>query len=236
MSTQSPSRQSRRKPSTSSTMIWLRHSMKPHFTRFARLSGLLGLLCIGCGEPTALVNMPPRNGMVACFGDSLVAGVGASSPDASYPSLLSHYLGQPVANLGRSGDTTGAGVARLAEFADSEFGVVIVTLGGNDILRRVHWDETVANLEHIFSFWQQNGAVVVFTGVIGPLNPTRDKHYAKLCEAAGVLYIADILDDILGNPPLMADEIHPNDKGYDLVAKRVAAALTNAGLDQAAHE
>lgn len=192
-----------------------------------RMAWLLLILAFtfGCGKPAVVTNAPPRNASIACFGDSLVEGVGASSAKTTYPAQLGSMLGLPVVNLGQRGDTTADSVRRLAEFANSDYGIIIVTLGGNDILQRVHWDTTVENLRKIFAGLQETGAVVVFTGVTGPLNMTRDKHYGKLCEASGVLYVSEILNGVFGNSELMSDGIHPNDAGYERVAVKVAEAL-----------
>ena len=189
------------------------------------------LLFAGCGRPTPLSNLPPQNTRICCFGDSLVEGVGAGGDEFSYPAVLNSLLSNnEIVALGTSGDTTADGLSKTAMFADQKFGVIVVTLGGNDILQRVHWDTTKKNLHSIFQALKETGAVVVFTGVTGPLNPTRNKHYAKICDAEGVLMIPEILDGILSNPDLKADEVHPNAEGYRIMAKRVAAALKEAGL------
>ncbi len=191
------------------------------------VGAMLVLLLCGCGRE--LANVPPRNTIICCFGDSLVSGVGAKEAE-SYPAHLAQITGRPVQAWGTSGDTTSDGVAKLARFAGSEFGIVIVTLGGNDILQRKPWDETRANLETIFQTLIDSGAVVVFTGITGPLNPTRNREYGKLCKAYGVLYIPEILDGIRNRDELMSDAIHPNADGYRRMAERIARELQQAGL------
>jgi acyl-CoA thioesterase-1 len=194
------------------------------------------LLLVGCGGPVQLANTPPQNLRICCFGDSLVEGVGAGGAENKYPAVLDSLLPghHEVVAWGTSGDTTADGLNKLPMFADQEFGIIVVTLGGNDILQRVHWDTTKANLHSLFQKLTGTGAVVVFTGVTGPLNPTRNSHYAKICKAEGVLLVPEILDGILNNSDLKADEIHPNAAGYRLMAERVAAALADASL--LAHE
>ncbi|MCH2202752.1 MAG: GDSL-type esterase/lipase family protein [Fuerstiella sp.] len=195
-----------------------------------RIVPLLLLLACGCGSPS-LTNNPPRNLTICCFGDSLVTGVGASARETtSYPAQLGRILNAEVTNWGASGDTTIDGVNRLGRFNDHKFGIVVVTLGGNDILRRVNWQETKENLAMIFSELTSTGNFVVFTGVVGPLNRARSKHYGTLCDIHGVLYVPDILDGITSNSGLLADQIHPNDDGYRLMAERIAKALRSVGM------
>ena len=169
---------------------------------------------LGCGKSDDLRNLPPQNLEICCFGDSLVFGTGAASSEENYPSYLAEMLDREVTKWGTPGDTTAQALAKCDRFTDAQFGIVVVTIGGNDILKRVRWPETEKNLIEIFEKVQASGAVVVFTGVTGPLNPTRDKLYRKICRSMGVLYISEILDGIKGNSDLSADPVHPNSRGY----------------------
>lgn len=184
---------------------------------------------VGCGD-VPITNIPPQNERICCFGDSLVAGVGARSEAENYPAFLAAKSGRAVVNWGTPGDTTADGLEKTDQFIDEKFGIVIVTLGGNDILRRLPWPETKANLHRIFQSIQRSGAVVVFTGVTGPLNPSRNRLYRNICAEEGVLFVPEILDGILQDSALRADSVHPNSAGYKMVADRVHDALSDAGL------
>ena len=188
------------------------------------------IIFVSCSKSPKLTNIPPQNNRICCFGDSLVYGVGASTLDESYPRVLEEIIGTSVDSWGTPGDTTEQALAKCESFKDEKFGVVVVTIGGNDIIKRVRWEKTQHNLKGIFKKIQETGAVVVFTGVTGPLNPTRNKHYKKICKGEGVLFIPEILDGILSDPALKADEVHPNSDGYRIMAQRVADAIRNAGL------
>lgn len=194
-------------------------------------------VAVGCGDSTVtLVNYPPQNDRVCCFGDSLVAGVGATSANQTYPVYLAELIDRQVTSWGASGDTTAQALSKCNKFENNAFGIVIVTIGGNDILQRIRWEKTEKNLRLIFQKIQDTGAVVVFTGVTGPLNPTRDKIYRKICKQEGVLFISEILDGIIKNPELAADNVHPNSKGYRVMATRIAESLTERKLlDEAIH-
>ena len=189
---------------------------------------LVLLLSGGCG--VELKNAPPASPSICCFGDSLVQGAGAGSPDQTYPAQLAEFIGREVVALGRSGDTSAQALARCEALSRREFGLVVVTVGGNDLLQRIPWPTTEANLRALFQRLRATGAVVAVTGVSGPLLLSRDGLYQELCEEEGVLYIPEILAGILGNPDLTADEIHPNAAGYRLMAERVVEALNEASL------
>ena len=174
-----------------------------------------------------LVNAPPAAvGPVLCFGDSLVAGDGTDTPAESYPALLAGMLGRPTIAAGVSGETAVEGWARLQANLDLTGAIVIVTLGGNDILQRRPWTETSQALRHIFGEFQHRGAMVVYTGVEPPFPGTGLRgRQRQLCRDCGVLFVPDILGDILARPGLKADQIHPNAAGYREFARRVADAL-----------
>ena len=191
---------------------------------------LLLILSFGCGSSIQLKNLPLQNNTICCFGDSLVYGVGAKTPEESYPSILKILTNRDVSSWGTPGDTTEQALLKCAEFENHQFGMVIVTIGGNDILQRVRWEKTEKNLRLIFQKIQSTGAVVVFTGVTGPLNPTRNKLYRKICKKEGVHYIPEILDGITNDPALRADEVHPNSQGYKIMAERIVHSLKKADL------
>jgi lysophospholipase L1-like esterase len=52
-----------------------------------------------------------------------------------------------------------------------------------------------------------------------------DSDYEALAARTGSALIPDILDGMLGRRELMADAIHPNDRGYELMADRIEPVL-----------
>ena len=87
---------------------------------------------------------------LVAFGDSLTAGYGLT-PDAGLVPQLQGWLtaqGVEVAvvNAGVSGDTTAGGLARLDWSLTSETDALMVTLGGNDMLRGLPPEEAKGNL------------------------------------------------------------------------------------------
>jgi len=159
------------------------------------------------------------------FGDSLVAGVGATAGD-DFVSLLSTRIGEPIINLGVSGDTTAAALSRLDQVQAADPRIVIVLLGGNDYLRRIPKADTFANLETIIQSVQNTGAVVLLLGVRGGV--VRDEYedeFERLVKEYNVAYVEDVLSGLIGRSELMSDPIHPNDAGYRIIADRVYLVL-----------
>ena len=192
---------------------------------FIGLAVLAALWSLRPGTPHAA--RPTAGGRVIAFGDSLVEGVGAST-GRDLVSLLSARIGVPIVNAGRSGDTTRSALARLDSAVLSRSPrVVIIVLGGNDALRRVPPKETFANLDAIVGRIRSRGAAVILAGLsFGVFTDAYGDGYEESwrdAQSSGL--VPDMLGGILGHPDLMADQIHPNDRGYQMMADRIEPAL-----------
>lgn len=165
------------------------------------------------------------SGPVIMFGDSLVEGVGATAGN-TLPEQLGKKLGINIVNYGVSGDTTRDGLARLNEALLTNPKVAIVLLGGNDFLKKIPRDETFQNLEKIVTAFQAQGAVTVVVGVrSGIVGGGADEAYETLAQRTGSVYISDVLSGVFAHSDLMSDAIHPNDRGYEKIAERLAPIL-----------
>lgn len=185
----------------------------------------LALLCfavlVGCAPA---VPQATRDGPVVAFGDSLIFGTGSSG--GGFVRLLEQRIGRPIVNLGVPGDTTADGLARLDEVLSMRPAIVIVLLGGNDYLRQVPQEQTFSNLGRIIERLQAEGAVVLLAGVRGGLlRDTFAARFEELAKLHGTAYVHDVLDDTLGVKGYMADQVHPNDRGYEVIADRVYPVL-----------
>jgi lysophospholipase L1-like esterase len=170
-------------------------------------------------------NERPGAGPIVCFGDSLTAGFGAE-PGRSYPDVLHELLGREVVNRGRNGDTAGDALARLDAVTALRPKVVVVTLGGNDMLQRLPIPQTVAAMSRIFDRLLETEAMVAFVAIDPPLASTaRMDAIRSLCRERGVLWIGDAMTGLWQDRGRMSDQIHPNAAGYRIVAERVAKAL-----------
>lgn len=193
-----------------------------------RLFVLAGLLA-SCGGPSveAVRNLdgPPVE-RIAAFGDSLTEGTGVG-PEQAWPALLERAIGLPVENLGRAGDTTASGLARLDEALASEARLVIVGLGGNDLLRQVPREETERNLAAIVKRLQADGRIVVLLGMnIGLFTDDYSPICGRVAEAEGAWLVPKVLDGVLDEPSKrQEDRIHPNAEGHRAMAARIAEGL-----------
>ncbi|GAB4471004.1 MAG: hypothetical protein OHK0018_00570 [Erythrobacter tepidarius] len=180
--------------------------------------------------------MGPERRILA-FGDSLFAGYGLD-PAQSYPARLEAALrakgvNAKIANAGVSGDTSAAGLQRLAftlDAQESKPDLFILELGGNDLLRGIAPAETKANLGKMLAELKQRGIPVLLMGMRAPPNygPEYQKQfdalYAELAREYGAALIPFWLEDIYREPELFqADRIHPTAEGIErLVASTLA--------------
>ena len=178
------------------------------------------------GENNTVKNYPTRDGPIVAFGDSLVRGVGSTSGN-DFVSLLSGKIDEQIINLGVSGDTTRDGLGRLEEVISNRPRIVILLLGGNDYLKRIPREENFQKLRTLISKFQEDGAAVILLGVRGGLLVDHfDSDFENLAEETGTAYVPDVLDGLFRNKNLMSDEIHPNDKGYQLIAEKIYPVLS----------
>lgn len=173
-----------------------------------------------------VANLDSRGSAIVAFGDSLTAGVGAAAGE-DYPSKLQGALGAPVLNAGVSGDTSAAALARLdADVLARDPRIVIVGLGGNDFLQSVPLASTEESLRAIVRRIHGAGAMVVLLGFRFPsLRSSYEEMYERIAEKEGCLLVRDVFDGILSDPSLRSDQIHPNARGYAILAGRVADPL-----------
>jgi acyl-CoA thioesterase-1 len=189
--------------------------------RAACLALCAGVLLPACGTE---VPRADREGPIVAFGDSLVYGTGSSG--GGFVAVLEQRLGRDIENLGRPGETTAAGLARLEEVVALEPSVVILLLGGNDVLRRVAPQETFQNLATMIERLQAEGATVLLVGVRGGLlqDPFASQ-FAALAERYGTAHVPDVLQEVFLDADYMADQVHPNDAGYVRIADRIQPVL-----------
>ena len=191
------------------------------------------------------VEGPERH--ILAFGDSLFAGYGVGR-EHSYPTKLEAALrGQGVnalvTNAAISGETSGAGAQRLAFTLDAQEvkpDLVMLELGGNDMLRGIAPEATRANFEAMLDELKKRDIPVLLMGMRAPPNYGPDYQrdfdglYADLAAQYGAAIIPFWLEAIYQDQSLFQDDrIHPTVEGIDaLVAAtldEVEAAIPPAG-------
>lgn len=171
------------------------------------------------------------------LGDSITFGTGAS-PDASYPSVLTRLTGWNVVNAGVPGDTSAQALARLPTLLQEHApALVLVSIGGNDFLRRLPEGETRANIRQICERSLASGAQTLLVAVpalsaTAAITGTLSDHamYEEIAQALKLPLHARGWSTVLANPALRSDQIHANAQGYEQFAQSLLAAAKAAQL------
>jgi len=190
---------------------------------------LLALPLLALAPPARAARGP----VVTILGDSITAGLGLPAA-AALPAQLHLALNRlGVANVvrgaGVSGDTTAGGAARVDFSVQPDTAVVVVALGGNDLLQGVDTKTTRANLDKILTRLKARHMGVVLAGLRAPpeigANYARDFNaiFPALAKAHHVSLYPDLLAGIARNGALnQEDAIHPNAKGAEIIATGLA--------------
>lgn len=202
-------------------------------SRCARCLGVLLIalaLVAGCSDGVPPLPALGAKDVIVAFGDSLTYGTGATEHE-SYPAVLAQLIGRPVVRAGVPGEVTAQGLRRLPSVIDEyRPRLVIVCLGGNDMLRKIRDGEIKQNLHAMLAMLRQRGIATVLVGVPKPAIVTSAPgFYADLAREFSVPYEGKIVTSVLYTADMKADPIHPNAKGYRKMAEAVAELLREAG-------
>jgi acyl-CoA hydrolase len=203
-----------------------------HAALFAITLAAAALAACGSSRETPL----PAGTGVLVVGDSITAGYGVE-PAQAWPARLAARTGWRVVAAGVSGDRTEGGRARLPALLDLHApSLVVIELGGNDMLRRVPDADIVAHLDAMIAAARARGAKVVLMAVPRPnalgaltgLSPAA--FYRDLAERTRVPLIEKALPAVLSDAKLRLDMLHPTAEGHRVLADRAVDELAGLGF------
>ncbi|ODM43555.1 arylesterase [Cereibacter johrii] len=176
---------------------------------------------------------------VLALGDSLTAGYGLPEGEGFVPQmqqwLRDHGESVSLVNAGVSGDTTAGGRARLDWSLTPEVDAMIVTLGGNDMLRGLDPALTRGNLEAILKTAEERDLPVLLVGLEAPGNygPDFKRSFDAIYPDLARSYGADlepnffaVLTARLDEPDarqryMQPDGIHPSAEGVAVIVEEM---------------
>lgn len=216
-----------------------KHPPSDLLRRHCLLSGLSGalLLATGCA-PSAQPNAQTlaRDATLLCLGDSLTFGFGAAA-GASYPARLEQLSGHVTQNAGLNGDTAEGALARLPGLLQANTpGLLLLSIGGNDFLRRLPLERTRAALTQLVQTAKSSTQVVLIAqpqpslaaAAVGALQD--HPVYAEVAGDTGVPLFEGGWSYVLSRAELRSDQIHANAEGYGVFAERLADWLQGKKL------
>lgn len=166
--------------------------------------------------------------VIVAVGDSLTYGYGTTL-DKSYPAVLSGLINMNVVNEGINGDTSSGVLGRIDQIIKEQNPkMIIVGIGGNDMLRRTPREETVRNITEIIQIIKASNIIPIILAepepsvlgaAVGNLNDAT--FYKEIAKQEDVFIIENTFSKYLSNNDYKSDPIHLNEKGYALVAQDV---------------
>jgi len=193
------------------------------------------ILIAACSSKTKEQALPAGSQVLA-LGDSLTQGAGVTREEA-WPDLLAGKTGWVVVNGGVNGDTSEAALRRLPNLLEQHNPVlVLVALGGNDMLRHIPQQQTIANLEQILTRIKAHGAKPVLLATPNPSlmgavfqHLSAPDFYRKVAEEQQVPLIEGAIADVISDPKLKGDPLHPNAAGHVLLSEKIFKELKSIG-------
>ena len=183
---------------------------------------------------------------VLAFGDSLTQGYGLPEAQGLVPQLDAWLAAKGVKvdliNAGVSGDTTAGGAARVDWSLSPEVDAMIVTLGGNDLLRGLDPSDARSNLRAILESARSRDVEVLLVGMKAPGNygaeyqTAFDSIYPDLAQEFGTLYFENFFAGLGQDDPAQArryfqpDGIHPNSEGVERIVEALGPAVVDLVL------
>lgn len=170
------------------------------------------------------------------LGDSLSEGYGVAQ-QAAYPALLEAKIkatgkNWQVINSGVSGSTTASAVSRIKWLLASKPDLVFLALGANDGLRGLKVEESRKNLDEAIKLLKNQKVVVVLGGLYMPPNYGKEytesfkKIFSSLAKENQIRLVPFILNKVAGDSKYnLADGIHPNEKGHQMIAETIFKAI-----------
>lgn len=178
---------------------------------------------------------------VLALGDSLTQGFGLPVEDGLVPQLQRWLEAEGVEatliNAGVSGDTTAGGAARVEWSLTPEVDAMIVTLGGNDMLRGLDPAQARDNIETILQVAQAQDVEVLLVGMQAPGNygpdykEAFDSLYPDLAQAYGTLFFESFFSGLGSEDPadlrafFQPDGIHPNAEGVSKIVEALGPSV-----------
>ena len=190
----------------------------------------------GCGRKPPRAQAIPPGATVLALGDSLTSGVGASA-ETAYPAVLQRLTGWKVVNAGVSGDTSAGALQRLPGLLQQHRpALVIVSIGGNDFLRRQSASATRTNVHRICADAKAGGAQVLLVAIpeltiLATLGQLSDHAmFEDIAKELEVPLHRKGWSGVLADAKLRSDNIHANAAGYELFTQGLVDTLKDTGL------
>jgi len=183
------------------------------------------ILISACSDSPQLIKLSDDD-LILAIGDSLTFGTG-TSPNTNSPSILQSLSKRTVINAGIPGETSDKTLLRINQLLrQHQPALVILCIGGNDILRWKDLAQTQNNIQQMIDIVQQQGSELVLIAVAEfGLYPSAPDFYQTLADKNKLPLDNETIPALLRDSQYKSDTIHPNQAGYQLLAEEIFTLL-----------
>lgn len=197
------------------------HTKTKKHQAFAFFCFLAAVLLSACNSQNSdQLNQQPLSN-IAVIGDSIGNGYKIATP---WPSLLKEQLHITMFNTSISGKQTGWGLEVIETILDTHKpSHLLISLGTNDAARSLSAEEAISNLQKMVDIAYAKG-VAVIVGTVIPNHYSKEADLRALQINEGILRlskarIVDVRAKMGDASGLLADGVHPNQKGQRVIAE-----------------
>jgi len=199
--------------------------------KFIAIFLLIAIIIFSISTKESTIQPLKPQDTILAFGDSLTYGYNAN-PNESYPFILSHLSGYKVINAGIPAESSRDGLRRLPKLLEDEsIKLMILFFGGNDIMQSLSIESLKSNLKMMIHMAKEKNIEVLLISVpnlslfgLSPLDL-----YEEVAEEENVPLLSGMLANIISQPSLKSDQIHPNALGYKIMAEKIYEKLKEEG-------
>lgn len=200
----------------------------------ALLTAAMLTVASGCSSDLNQDVLPVASKVVA-LGDSLTFGYSVDT-EVAYPAILANLTGWKIINAGINGNTSADVLARIDTIVAQNPDLVLLSVGGNDVLRQVPSELTAANITATIQMLKAADIPIIliaqpYFSVSALFGRARDNPiYASIAESENIPLYSKRWSEILSSDALKSDQVHANAAGYRYFAEGLYEYLQEEGI------
>ncbi len=214
------------------TVVWIASLVQRRF--WSRAPMVLAGVWLGAALLELPYHFTPRlqvavDRSVTVFGDSVTAGIGDDETSETWPRILARMHQLKVQDLSHVGETAASALER-ARAHQIESSVVVIEIGGNDLLGSTTAAEFARDLEALLTYVESpNRQVVMFELPLPPFYHAYGRVQRRLAAKHHVALVPKhVFLSVLAASGSTLDSIHLSQSGHQLMADRVWRILQPA--------
>lgn len=218
------------------TLIWIVSGFKKEWRRHAALA-MAGIWLIAAmfelPHHITYSMAPAKTRTLTVIGDSVTAGVDGDETSETWPRLLARQHQVEVQDISHIGETAASALKRV-QSQSIESSVVVVEIGGNDILGSTTRAEFAQDLDALLAFLESTDCQVIMFEL--PLPPFYHE-FSRIQRTAAAKHNVTLVPrrvflSVIAGSASTLDSIHLSQSGHQFMADTVWTLVEDAFVDR----